>query len=76
MPAKYNSFRLFEFGFKDIKKEPEHEEEDNVKRKKKDDLAFTIQMFGKNEQGKTCSIIVKDYTPFFYVKIPDSWGIF
>ena len=81
MPSKYTSFRLFEFGVKDIKIEKENEgaddieEEYGVKKKKKDDLAFTIQMFGKNEKGKTCSIIVKDYAPFFYVKIPDTWGI-
>jgi len=80
MPQKYNSFRLFEFGVKDIKVENEEisdeiEAEYGIKKKKKDDHAFTIQMFGKNEKGKTCSIIVKDYAPFFYVKIPDTWGI-
>ena len=78
MPAKYNSFRLFEFGVKDVKKEKELEEDDEksgIRKRKKDDLEFTIQMFGKNEHGKTCSITVKDYTPFFYVKIPDNWGI-
>ena len=80
MPARYNSFRLFEFDVKDIKKEqePEPEQDDiqapHAKKTKKDDLAFIIQMFGKNEKGKTCSIVVKDYTPFFYVKIPDNWG--
>ena len=81
MPPKYNSFRLFEFGVKDVKVEKEDDDahdieaEYGVKKKKKDDHAFTIQMFGKNEKGKTCSIIVKDYAPFFYVKIPDTWGI-
>lgn len=81
MSPKYNSFRLFEFGIKDVKKEESteemlHDEEfTNIKKKKKDDLAFQIQMFGKNEKGKTCSIIVRDYAPFFYVKIPESWGM-
>ena len=81
MSPKYNSFRLFEFGVKDVKKEEsteemlDDEEFSHIKKKKKDDLEFRIQMFGKNENGKTCSIIVKDYTPFFYVKIPDSWGM-
>jgi hypothetical protein len=69
---------------KDVKSEeeedPEAEEEDVEeitlrKRKKKDNMRFIIQMFGKNEQGKTCSIIVKDYAPFFYVKIPENWGM-
>jgi DNA polymerase elongation subunit (family B) len=31
---------------------------------------FSIQMFGIDEQGNQCSIIVEDYKPFFYVKIP------
>ena len=30
---------------------------------------FQIQMFGINEQGKTCSITVPDFKPFFYAKI-------
>jgi DNA polymerase elongation subunit (family B) len=30
-------------------------------------------MFGVNEQGKTACIHVKDYDPFFYVKVGDDW---
>jgi len=30
---------------------------------------FQIQMFGMNERGKTCSITVPDFKPFFYAKI-------
>ena len=40
MSPKYNSYRLFEFGVKDVKVEneeyKEHEEEEEKKRKKKD----------------------------------------
>ena len=32
-------------------------------------------MFGMNEKGETCSIWVKDFTPFFYIKVGDDWGI-
>ena len=35
---------------------------------------FTIQMFGINEQGKTCCITVRNYEPFFYAKVPEEWG--
>ena len=31
-------------------------------------------MFGINEQGETCCIIVRDYQPFFYAKVPETWG--
>ena len=34
---------------------------------------FSIQMFGVNESGKTASITVTGYTPFFYVKVSDTF---
>jgi DNA polymerase elongation subunit (family B) len=40
----------------------------------RDNKDFIIQMFGMNESGETCSIFVKNYTPFFYVKVADHWG--
>ena len=40
-----------------------------------DNKEFIIQMFGMNEKGETCSIWVKDFTPFFYIKVGDDWGI-
>jgi hypothetical protein len=36
---------------------------------KKPPRVFQIQMFGMNEQGKTCSITVPDFKPFFYAKV-------
>lgn len=32
---------------------------------------FIIQMFGKDVQGKTYCIFVKNFKPFLYVKIPE-----
>ena len=40
---------------------------------KKDPNLFMIQMFGVNEQGQTCSIIVHDFSPFFFVRVGDDW---
>ena len=34
---------------------------------------FNIQMFGVNELGKTASITVKGYSPFFFAKVADDW---
>ena len=34
---------------------------------------FTIQMFGIDSNRKTYSITIKNYKPFFYIQIPDSW---
>ena len=34
---------------------------------------FMVQMFGVNEQGNTCSIIVYDFKPFFFLHVGDNW---
>ena len=34
---------------------------------------FTIQIFGINEKRETCSIIVEEFKPFFYIKVGDDW---
>ena len=36
-------------------------------------IVFLVQMFGINEIGKTCSITVENFQPFFYVKVNNSW---
>lgn len=43
-------------------------------RKTEDSSIFTIQLFGIDETGATYSITVDDFKPFFYVKVPESWG--
>jgi len=53
------SFRLFDFHAFDEKKEKTFQ--------------FVIQMFGINELGETCSVFIKDFTPFFYVLVPPVW---
>jgi DNA polymerase elongation subunit (family B) len=84
------SFRLFDFNIFDEKREKEEHldgDEDNgdgngsdddgtaEKKFKKDDKFTTIQMFGLNEKGETCTIFVRDYSPFFYIKVGDEWTI-
>jgi len=39
----------------------------------KKEKTFGIKMFGINEKGKTVCIYVINYTPFFYVKVSDTW---
>lgn len=48
---------------------------DEDTKKTNDSTSFIIQMFGLNETGKTCSILVEDFKPFFYVMVNDSWTI-
>ena len=44
---------------------------DEIKKTKE----FMIQMFGIDEKGKSYSIKVKGFQPFFYIKVADNWGI-
>jgi DNA polymerase elongation subunit (family B) len=41
----------------------------------KDTNIFMIQMFGVDEYGKTYSINVEGFKPFFYVMVNDKWSI-
>ena len=36
-----------------------------------DGKIFRMQLFGMNEIGKTYSIIIDDFRPFFYIKVPN-----
>jgi DNA polymerase elongation subunit (family B) len=62
------TFRLFDFNIYNEKSSDSDEE--GIR---KDNSAFMIQMFGINESGETCSIIVEEYKPFFYVKVDETW---
>ena len=35
---------------------------------------LVIQMFGLNEKGETASILVKNFEPYFYIKVGDDWN--
>lgn len=41
--------------------------------KYKDNREFMVQMFGINQDGKTFSVFVEGFTPFFYVLVDDTW---
>jgi DNA polymerase elongation subunit (family B) len=68
-------FRVFDFNVYNEKDSTTTDSgsEDN-KKQRKDSNAFLIQMFGLDEQGKTCSIQVEDFKPFFYVMVNDKWN--
>ena len=51
------------------------DDDTGTKKNKKDEKFTTIQMFGLNEKGETCAIFVRDYQPFFYIKVGDEWSI-
>ena len=62
------AFKLLEFNiYDDI-----NTNSDNFN-KYKDNREFMIQMFGINESGKTASIFVEGFNPFFYAKVDETW---
>jgi DNA polymerase elongation subunit (family B) len=68
-------FRLYDFNVynkKDDGKEESSSEEETGPNL--DNSKFVIQMFGINEAGESCSILVEDFRPFFYVKVGDNWS--
>ena len=76
------SFRLLDFNIFDEKRDDNEDADgeggdagDSTKKYKKDEKFTTIQMFGLNEKGETCAIFVRDYQPFFYIKVGDEWSI-
>ncbi len=72
-------FRIFDFNIyneTNINSDNSSGSEDDKMRNYKDNSLFMIQMFGLNEKGETCSIIVEDFKPFFYVMVSDNWNTY
>ena len=74
-------FRIFDFHIynkiEEVESDSEHSDEGNPKFRKKKEYpqkTFAVQIFGNNAEGKSCSITVSDFKPFFYVKVGDKWG--
>jgi DNA polymerase elongation subunit (family B) len=78
------TFRIFDFNVynKLVKDSGENNspnnsgsDEDSIEEKRvyQDNTQFFIQIFGMNEEGKTCSITATGFKPFFYVKVDENW---
>jgi DNA polymerase elongation subunit (family B) len=69
-------YRILDFNFYNDKTSVDNlSDSDEDTKKTNDSTSFIIQMFGLNETGKTCSILIEDFKPFFYVMVNDSWTI-
>ena len=62
-------FRVFDYNVYNYLKDSDDNDEF------KDRNIFMIQMFGVDEYGKTYSVTVDGFKPFFYVMVNDSWTI-
>ena len=69
-------FRICDFNIYNKNNESDEfgSSDDEKTNKYMDSGTFIIQMFGLNEKGETCSILVEDFKPFFYVMVDDNWN--
>jgi len=65
-------FRVFDFNVYNQQDSSRDNDEENIYR---DTNAFMIQMFGVDEYGKTYSVNVEGFKPFFYLMVNDKWTI-
>ena len=66
-------FRIFDFNIFNKQFADEETSSEEEEQAYRDKSKFIIQMFGINEKGKSASIIVDDFKPFFYVMVDDKW---
>ena len=71
------SLRLLDFNIYDdvVERDTSSGSESGQYEIRRDLKRFTIQIYGINESGETFCLLVKDYKPFFYIKVDDSWGL-
>ena len=67
------SFRLLDVITFDHKEENDSESTSGSSEEQNENAEFYIQMFGLNEKGETCSLIITDFNPFFFVKVGNNW---
>lgn len=48
-------------------------DEDKLGVENKEDEKYIIRIFGINKAGNSICLNVHNFTPFFYIKVPDSW---
>ena len=69
------SFRLLDFNIYDEVIEKDTSSGSESGQVREDLKRFTMQMFGINEKGESFCLFVRDYNPFFYIKVADDWNV-
>ena len=67
-----HTLRVFDFNAYNVYDSSRENPEENCY---KDNNVFMIQIFGVDEKGKTYSVTVDGFKPFFYVMVNDNWSI-
>ena len=59
--------------FKDISRAYEVLSDDSIEQNNKKKISkYFIKIFGRTAKGNSVSVNIKDYTPYFYVKVPET----
>ena len=67
-----SSFKLYDFNFCD--ETPAEDTDSDSQNPYVDSKKFMVQAWAINEEGKTASIRIDDFSPFFYIQVPSTWG--
>ena len=67
-----SSFKLYDFNFCDAT--PADDTDEDSQNPYVDSKKFMVQAWAINEEGKTASIRIDDFSPFFYIQVPSTWG--
>jgi DNA polymerase elongation subunit (family B) len=62
-----------EFQIYDFIEDHEPEEMDDTEEEDNNEV-YIIHTFGRTEEGKSVYMKIKNYTPYFYIKLPHSWS--
>ena len=70
-------FNVFQESSCDLEDSESSSNEDLNSNQKKylDSNQFLIQIFGLDELGKSCSILIQDFKPFFYILVEEDWNL-
>ena len=67
-------FQIIDYYISDFEVEQEDENSDSENESEVDNNEFIIILFGRQKDGKTVSVNITDFPPYFYIKVPDNWG--
>ena len=70
MSQKYE-FQIYDY--LESHQQPEYENSDDSPDSEESLGVYTISLFGRTMDDKDVFVQVQDYTPYFYLKIPDKW---
>jgi DNA polymerase elongation subunit (family B) len=70
------SFRLIDFSvYNEVVEVEDSSDSDDQKKSFGDKKDFIIQLYGIDSTGKSYSIFLDDFKPFFYISVDDNWTI-